>query len=190
MHNLADILGRLQHALPHVKKWMDALHAEHSHECIRASSLGFPRLASYFPRTLLDNAFAVPSDIMPFPPVREYGLPEFEAMANMPMKGITFGNMYFVRPTQSIEELHFHELIHVIQWSKLGIEQFLLTYGLGILQFGYEHSPFETIADEFQDGFQQATELPNVVEDVERHAIAMRDAAEVVFTQHGIEFGA
>ena len=189
MHNLADILGRLQHALPHVKKWMDALHAEHSHECIRASSLGFPRLASYFPRTLLDNAFAVPSDIMPFPPVREYGLPEFEAMANMPMKGITFGNMYFVRPTQSIEELHFHELIHVIQWSKLGIEHFLLTYALGIVQFDYEQSPLEAIAYELQARFHQATELPNVVEYVERHAVENRDAAEAVFMQQGIEFG-
>jgi hypothetical protein len=151
--------------------------------------LGFPRLASYFPATLLDNAFAVPANTMPFPPVREYGLLEFETMANMSMEGITFGNMYFVQPTQSVEELHFHELIHVIQWSKLGIEQFLLTYGLGILQFGYEHSPFEAIAYELQTRFKQAEELPNVVEYVERHAIANRDAAEAVFIQQGIQFG-
>jgi hypothetical protein len=88
-----------------------------------------------------------------------------------------------------VEELHFHELIHVVQWSKLGIEQFLLTYGLGILQFGYERSPLEAIAYELQARFQKATEFPNLIEYVERHAVANRDAAEAVFIQQGLEFG-
>jgi hypothetical protein len=34
--------------------------------------------------------------------------------------------------------LHFHELVHVIQWARRGVERFLQTYGIGFAQFGYE----------------------------------------------------
>ena len=189
MPSLKDLLVRLQQALPQVRKWIDNLHAEHSHECIRASNLGFPRLASYFPVTLLDKAFAVPSDTMPFPPVRQYGLPEFEAIANMPRAGITFGNMYFVRPNFSTEEVHFHELVHVIQWAKLGFHHFLLTYALGIHQFGYDDSPLEAIAFDLQARFQQGHELGGVVETVEQHATSSRDVAAAIFRKRGINIG-
>jgi hypothetical protein len=34
--------------------------------------------------------------------------------------------------------LHFHELVHVIQLARRGVERFLQTYGIGFAQFGYE----------------------------------------------------
>jgi hypothetical protein len=92
-------------------------------------------------------------DKIPFPPVSAYGLPEFESMANMPMAGITFRDTYFVNPSYSSEGVHFHELVHVIQWSTLDVTEFLLTYAVGIAQHEYIHSPLEAIAFELQTQF-------------------------------------
>ena len=85
---------------------------------MRASEVGYSRLAAYFPAALLKATRVASVDAMPFPPVSLYGLPEFEAMANMPMAGITFRDMYFVQPAYSSEGVHFHELVHV-QWNTL-----------------------------------------------------------------------
>jgi hypothetical protein len=184
---MRDLLVRLRHALPQMRQWIDGLHAKHSRDAVRASELGFPGLAAHLPLELLQSASAVMTHTIPFPPVRQFGLPEFEAMAIMPMDGITFGNMYFVRPAASVEVVHFHELVHVIQWTKLGFEQFLMTYGLGIIQYGYEQSPLEAMAYELQARLQHGHPLRNVVATVERHATSTRDAAAVVFAQNGIE---
>jgi hypothetical protein len=187
---MKDLLVRLRNALPQMRQWIDDLHANHSGESVRASELGFSGLAAHLPRALLQNASAVMTYTIPFPPVRKFGLPEFEAMGNMAMDGITFGNMYFVRPAASVEAVHFHELVHVIQWTTLGFEQFLMTYGLGIIQHRYEQSPLEAIAYELQARLQHGHQLRNVVQTVERHAISSRDEAAAVFAQNGIEMPA
>ena len=40
------------------------------------------------------------------------------------------------------ERLHFHELIHVVQWLTLGPERFLMAYADGLERFGYSQKPF------------------------------------------------
>jgi hypothetical protein len=129
-------------------------------------------------------------DRIPFPPVSAYGLPEFESMANMPMAGITFRDMYFVHPSYSSEGVHFHELVHVIQWSTLGVKEFLLTYAVGIAQHGHFQSPLEAIAFDLQAQFEQEAAIPSIVDLVARHAAGIRDAAATVFRTHGLEMGA
>jgi hypothetical protein len=187
---MKDLLVRLRNALPQMRQWIDDLHANHSGESVRASELGFSGLAAHLPRALLQNVSAVMTYTIPFPPARKFGLPEFTTMETMPMDGITFGNMYFVRPAAYVEAIHFHELVHVIQWNTLGFEQFLMTYGFGIIQCGYERSPLEAMAYELQARLQHGHQLRNVVETVERHATSTRDAAAVVFAQNGIEMTA
>lgn len=184
---MKDLLIRLRRALPQMRHWIDDLQAAHSAEAVPASELGLAGLAAHLPAPLLQTARAVMTDKTPFPPVQQFALPEFEDMALRPRDGITFGNMYFVRPVASVEAVHFHELIHVIQWKTLGIEQFLMTYGLGILQCGYEGSPLETMAYEFQARFENRQPLLNVVETVQQRTISIRAAAAVVFRQNGIE---
>jgi hypothetical protein len=184
---MKDLLVRLRNALPQMRLWIDDLHANHSGESIRASELGFPGLSAHLLPSLLQNASSVMTYTIPFPPVRQFGLPEFEAMGSIPMDGITFGNMYFVRHAASVEAIHFHELVHVIQWNTLGFDQFLLTYGLGIIQHGYEQSPLEAVAYELQARLEHRHPILNVVETVERHAISTRDSAADVFKQNGIE---
>jgi hypothetical protein len=110
-------------------------------------------------------------------------------MADMPMAGITFRDMYFVHPSHSSEGVHFHEMVHVVQWKTLGVRPFLLTYALGIIQYGYEHSPLEAIAFESQARFEQGSAMSSVAEHVGRHALQVCQDAGAVFRAHGLEFG-
>jgi hypothetical protein len=187
---MLDLLQRLQRALPQVEQWIDELRARHLPESIRASDVGFPRLATYFPTPLLEGVHVTSVDKIPFPPVAASSLPEFESLANMPMAGITFGDMYFVRPSYSSEGVHFHELVHTVQWSTLGVREFLLTYALGIVQYGYERSPLEAIAFDLQARFKQGDAMPSVAERIARHAVEAREDASGMFRMHGLTWGA
>jgi hypothetical protein len=54
---------------------------------------------------------------------------------------------FFLRRNQwKNEALHFHELIHVIQWRILGPENFLRSYADGLERHGYRQSPLEVTA--------------------------------------------
>ena len=53
------------------------------------------------------------------------------------------------------ESLHFHELVHVIQWRLLGPEKFLAFYADGLERFGYRNSPLEVMAYNLQDRFDR-----------------------------------
>lgn len=75
------------------------------------------------------------------------GLPEFADFEHMEASGITYLDTYFVQLAQvSSERLHFHELIHVVQWVTLGPERFLAAYADGLEKFGYRNSPLEVMA--------------------------------------------
>jgi hypothetical protein len=182
-----DLLQRLQRALPDVALWVDQLRAQHLPASVSASEVRCPRLAAYFPEALLKAARVVSVERIPFPPVSSYGLPEFEALANMPMAAITFGDMYFIQSSCSSEDIHFHELVHVIQWTTLGPEEFLLTYALGIAQHGYADSPLEAIAFDLQARFERGIPIPSAAEGIARHAVEVRQAASTVFRAYGLE---
>lgn len=186
---MTDLLLRLQRALPHVRRWIDELHAEHSGRATAAHTLGFPKLARWFPESLLQDARAVAVDRVPFPPVSAYGLPEFESMAGLNMAGITFGTMYFVHQSCFIESIHFHELVHVVQWQALGADEFLLTYALGLAQHGYTQSPLEAIAHELQTRFEKDETPRATIDRVAAHARAARDSAADMFHRHGLRMG-
>ena len=52
--------------------------------------------------------------------------------------------------------VHFHELIHVIQWRLLGSEGFLRAYANGLEEFGYENSPLEKMAYDAEASFKRS----------------------------------
>jgi hypothetical protein len=182
---MQDLLRRLLDALPLMERWMDALHAAHLRDSIAARELGLPRVFDHFPARVLDETRVVTVSELPFPPVSAYRLPEFEPMATTPMTGITFGNMYFVRPEASAG-VHVHELVHVVQWNVLGRSDFLLTYAVGLIQHGYAQSPLEAIAFELQERFERMTLRGFVDDEVAMHAAAARDAAAAMFEAHGL----
>ena len=187
---MTELFERLVRALPHVEHWIDELHSQNMRQARPASESGHVRLGSYLPSAFLTETRFVIVDTIPFPPVSVYGLPEFQVMAEMSMAGITFGNMYFLHPSHATEGVHFHELVHVVQWRTLGVRRFLLTYALGILQHGYEASPLEAIAFDYQARFDRGLAVPPVVENVARHAEQTREVAAAVYRASGINMDA
>jgi hypothetical protein len=151
-----------------VRAWIDQLLATHAANARKVSTLGFNRLASCYPADLLERARVVAVEQTPFPPVSEFDLPEFAQVQGRQFEGITFNDTFFIVKGREFESLHFHELVHVVQWSRLGVDNFLLAYGLGLLQFGYEESPLEQMAYSLQQLFERgavANDLVRIIED-------------------------
>lgn len=187
---MAEFLQRLLQAMPDMRGWIAELHATHYAKATRVDRLSFARMTSYWPPSFLEQAQAVTVENIPFPPVSAYGLPEFESLAAMPLAGITFGNMYFIHEAHLAESVHFHELVHVAQWRVLGMEDFLLTYALGVAHHGYAQSPLEAMAFEAQSTFERGLQLPGLIEAVQARARETRDKAAAVFRTAGLRLGA
>jgi len=185
---MTDLLQRVQHAIPGAEAWIEDLLAAHRADSVRVIDTEFGRLRDYFPASLLEAARVATVEELPVLPVAHYGVPEFEAMANMPAAAITFGNMFFLRDGDSSEGIHFHELVHVVQWRVLGVRDFLLTYAAGLLQHGYADSPLEAIAFELQGRFDHREPIENILALVEAHAIGARASAAALFARHGAAF--
>ena len=62
--------------------------------------------------------------------------------------------------------MHFHELVHVIQWEHLGVERFLLAYAQGFLSGGYYSNPLESMAYAHQQRFIRDNEPYEVENEV------------------------
>jgi len=132
---------------PHVIWWIHQTLSVHEKAAKAVGSLGFPRLSRYFGNELLTWAKVVVIDRVPMPPLSAMGLSRFAEYEHGDYEGITYLDTFFVkRRSAAAERLHFHELIHVIQWRLLGPEAFLATYAAGLETFGYRDSPLETMA--------------------------------------------
>lgn len=83
---------------------------------------------------------------------------------------------YFVVETRANDEsLHFHELVHTIQWHTLGVDRFILAYALGHLAGGgYENNPLEEIVHTLEGIF---TKEPIVSQHLDRVVPALMKAA-------------
>jgi hypothetical protein len=181
---MTSVFRRLHVALPRMLTWIDRLLDEHAESAVPVNRLAFVRLARYWPADVLRAARVVRADVVPFPPVSEYGLPEFASMESMRLAGITFRDMFFVDAAHGPEALHFHELVHVVQWNALGASDFLLTYGVGLAQFGYHNSPLEVIAYDLQSAFERGAAIPRIRSSIEQHAFGARDTAAAVLAKN------
>lgn len=141
--------------LPSVVAWVsDALRA-HQARARPVAWCGFARLGHYFSPQLLAQAKVIAVDVPPTPPLTRLGLPEFAAFEQMAPLGITYLDTFFIRSGEEHNEsLHFHELIHVVQWQLLGTEGFFLAYAAGLVDAGYRNSPLEEMAYEAQARFE------------------------------------
>lgn len=163
--DLFDLNSNFQSTLPLVRKWIDDVLYGYKDQATPIVNLGFPRLEQVFPSELLEKAkVVVMSGKVPFPPLSRMGLAELSQMENMPMAGITYKDTFFVNHAHQSESLHFHELVHVVQWERLGVDNFLLAYGIGLMQFGYRDSPLEKMAYDLQECFDDR-KLPNGIAD-------------------------
>jgi hypothetical protein len=163
--NQLDLIRKFHSILPMVREWIESTLQKHSANTTPVSNLSFSRIESVLPVELLDKAkVVVVKGALPFPPLSRMGLPELSQMEDMEMAGITYKDTFFVRHPYQTESLHFHELVHVVQWEELGADNFLLAYGAGFIQFGYHDSPLEKMAYSFQDMFVSGTLPADTVE--------------------------
>ncbi len=185
MNMQADIIRRFHAALPEVRQWIDRLLDAHANRACAVSTLGLTRLSACFPQELLERAKVVSVERVPFPPVDRFGLPELASTQQMSFEGITFKDTFFLQQGHTSEELHFHELVHVVQWARLGVDNFLLAYGIGLLSAGYAQSPLEQMAYALQRSFELGTAPQELVRIIEQGTDAIwNQAAPIVQGRH------
>jgi hypothetical protein len=139
---------------PRLLGWIDATLRAHAEKTRTVASRGFPRLPLYFSADTLTSAKVVLVDQLPIPPLSSWGLTRFANFERGIFNGITYLNTFFIkRDDFRNEAIHFHELIHVVQWRILGPEQFLRSYADGLERFGYRDSPLEVMAYDAEAAF-------------------------------------
>ena len=172
--NQMDLIRKFHSTLPIVRKWIENTLEEHGANATPVISLSFPQLNTVLPLDLLARAkVVVVNGTVPFPPLSRMGLPEFSQMENMQMVGITYKDTFFVSHLHKTESLHFHELVHIVQWERLGVDNFLLAYGVGLIQFGYQDSPLEKMAYSLQARFDTGTLSGDTVEIIQKQTDAI-----------------
>ncbi|WP_129642929.1 hypothetical protein [Peristeroidobacter agariperforans] len=176
-------ISALQSRLPAIRKWIDTTVEEYRPTARPLISLGFSRLAHYFDTETLKRASVVEVDAVPKPPLTALGLHQFSEFEQMNGAGVTYGDIYFVERSRARDEsLHFHELVHTIQWQLLGTERFILAYALGHLAGGgYENNPLEEVAHTLEGMFAREPRLfraePIVSQHLERVVPSLMKAA-------------
>jgi len=81
-------------------------------------------------------------------------------------------------------------LVHVVQWERLGVENFLRAYGAGLIQYHYRESPLEKQAYDLEAAFEQGTLPENIVERIRQDTDKIwRDVAPL-FSGTGLRHGA
>ncbi|PCH58880.1 MAG: hypothetical protein COC14_00175 [Burkholderiaceae bacterium] len=136
-----------------IENWIDETLKDHldkrvSCECFATAFNGF------YPVAFLSRSYYVVVDEIPkpdFTELRQAGLGDF---MDMPVDGITYKDTYFIlKGCEDNLELHFHELVHVLQWETLGASNFISRYIEEVKQHGYEGSPLEKMAYALQYSF-------------------------------------
>lgn len=109
----------------------------------------------YYSPGFLKTAYFVVMQTCPkpdLPQLRERGFGEF---LDMPVDGITYDNTYYIRnERQDCKGLHFHELVHVVQWKQLGAPCFIQRYMQELLKYGYRDAPLEKMAFQLEAHFE------------------------------------
>jgi hypothetical protein len=155
--NPTDLIRKLHQTLPLVRQWVEDTLVSHREQAVPVDREKYLRLAHVFPAALLKKTGVVTvTEAPPFPPLSRMGLPELARFEAMPITGVTYKDIFFVRRGQRTESLYFHEIVHVVQWDHLGVDRFLMAYGAGLMQFGYRRSPLEAMAYAMQDDFDRA----------------------------------
>jgi hypothetical protein len=155
--------GRIRKILSTLLGWIQTTLTASAGTAEAVASRGFGRLPLYFTEETLTSTKVVLVDPLPMPPLSSMGLSHFADFERGNFEGLTYIDTFFLKPTQSRNEnMHFHELVHVIQWRLLGPDRFLFWYADGLERFGYRQSPLETMAYDAETAFASSTAIFNV----------------------------
>ena len=146
-----------------IEQWIYQANSSHK-EVRQPCSVFEERFKGFYSPDFLKTAFFVVTDEIPkpdFPELREAGLGDF---IDMDVGGITYNDTYYVKQGAANElRLHFHELVHVLQWRELTPQGFIERYIREIQGFGYDEAPLEKMAYTL-DGHYQKQGRPLSVE--------------------------
>jgi hypothetical protein len=162
------LITRLRAALPRIREWILRYTESTASQAVTVASLSVPGLDRCYSKKLLESTRFVIMDQICYPPLDQLGLGEFHALNAIPWGGITYNDIYFLRRDLACPVLHFHELVHVIQYRRLGVDRFLWAYGLGLALHGYDDSPLEKMAYDLQLEFEHGIYRRSLVADIER----------------------
>jgi hypothetical protein len=142
---------------PLIIGWIQGILADHASKMVRVDSLGFQRLSQYFSPGLLAHAKVAYVETVPKPPLSQLGLNQFSEFENMKADGITLLDTFFIgQEFKGSESIHFHELVHIVQWKLLGPKAFVAAYADGLERFGYRNSLLEVMAYDAQAQFDKS----------------------------------
>jgi len=150
-------IEKLIKKLPLIKDWINDTLSKHKKEAKLIKDFDFGHLHLYFSDKLLSTTKAIElkTGRIPKPSLSKMGLSEFSNFENRDDDGITYNDMYFIKSKRFHDEsIHFHELIHVIQWKYYGFDKFLLAIAEEILKYKYGKGPLEFMAYKHQDFFE------------------------------------
>jgi len=132
--------------LKRIEQWIDQTNIDYAGQancCDRFSG----DFEGFYPKSFLEQSSFVVVDKIPkpdFPELREMGLGDF---IDMDARGITYKHTYYILPDVAHNfRVHFHELVHVAQWSELGATNFIQRYIAEIQTNGYAEAPLEKMA--------------------------------------------
>ena len=132
---------------PSIFAWIRGTLNSHPAQARTVASLGFQRLPQYFTPDLLATSKVVYVASVPIPPLSAMGLKQFSDFENMNADGVTYLDTFFSRhEARGNESLHFHELVHVLQWQVFGPRFFVAAYADGLERLVYRQSPLEIMA--------------------------------------------
>ena len=125
-------------------------------------------LERHFSPQLLRRARRVVVAQLPQPPVPTLGLARLRDFKRGDYAGLTLGERVFVRADHAEDAgLMVHELVHVVQWIRLGREAFVERYAAELVEFGYGQAPLERMAYAHEARFR-AGELYDLETEVQR----------------------
>jgi hypothetical protein len=141
--------------LPAILEWVNEITTYYKQNAPYTSELNLSRLPDYYPQPLLQNTQVAIVKRCPIPPLAKLGIKSMSAYENWEPNGIQYKDMYFVR--QDLKHwnvVHFHELVHTIQWQILKDKVYMDLYGTGLIEKGYRQSPLEEMAWRLQQSFE------------------------------------
>ncbi|WP_445355923.1 hypothetical protein ACJJI5_07650 [Microbulbifer sp. EKSA008] len=155
--------------LQKIDQWIDQTLIDFKE--VRQSCARFTgKFSGYYTKEFLSKSYFVVVDNIPkprFPELYQAGLGDF---VDMEVAGITYKDTYFVKTPFAAEiSLHFHELVHIHQWSLLGAESFIKRYISEIQTYGYNGAPLEKMAYSLQDRFMDNCTPTDVLSYVQNH---------------------
>jgi hypothetical protein len=150
-----------------VQSWIASMLAEYKAQMAPVEAARFESLNGYFPQDLLQRVQRVIVDRCPVPPLAVTGIPQLAEIESWDIKGIPWENTIFIRrDLADWDAVHFHELLHVVQWDYLGAEGYLTAWAIGTVTRGYRDNPLEEMAFRHQTRFERGNSRYDVVGEV------------------------